>query len=251
MKKSRIVLFLATGMMLFLLTGGAWAYDFNDVTLVEKWQSGAVINPSIDPTPWTGVIGVSSYFNTMGADLSGDILTIYTNWNPRKDGHVNDTNPTIFPNLFTADLFIDEDLDGSFDYAIGLDYNSNYINNIGNVYINPVYQTSHYFWSTSGHIYGGKYNQASPSDVPVHATGTPDPLLSPISVAWTLGSGGLNNQVKIDLSSLNLDSNWSFVWGTATCGNDTITGKVPEPTSMLLLGLGLLGVAVVRRKFSR
>ena len=42
MKKTSMPLFLVTGMLLFLLTGGAWAYIFqitsNEINLIQKWN---------------------------------------------------------------------------------------------------------------------------------------------------------------------------------------------------------------------
>ena len=39
MRKSRIMYSLVIGMLLFVLGGGAWAYQFNDVTQVEAWKT--------------------------------------------------------------------------------------------------------------------------------------------------------------------------------------------------------------------
>jgi hypothetical protein len=231
---------------LALLTGlgvsGALAYSINDTTQVLAYRWAA---PSTYPgwTGWFDVIGTDAEFDTKGADLSGSLLTIYTNWGPARDGD----------GVITADLFIDKGCDGSFDYAVGLDQNVNTHgqDRAGNVYNltgdTSEFSTSFDLFKTDGSvIYGGMYDKGDPKLVPVLATSdTPD---STLDVDWTHIGEGANPDysVAIDLSSLNLGSEWCFVWGTGTCANDTFTGTVPLPPAVLLLGSGLLGMCLLR-----
>ena len=58
--------------------------------------------------------------------------------------------------------------------------------------------------------------------------------------------------VSFDLAGLGLGSNLNLHW-TMSCGNDAINGggritKVSEPGTLALLGIGLLGLGVLRRR---
>jgi hypothetical protein len=58
--------------------------------------------------------------------------------------------------------------------------------------------------------------------------------------------------IALDLTDLPSFSVLGLHWGTATCANDIVEGKVefpvPEPSTMLLLGVGLIGLAGFGRK---
>ena len=56
--------------------------------------------------------------------------------------------------------------------------------------------------------------------------------------------------LEVDLSFLESDINNFTVHYTMRCGNDNLMGQVPEPATILLSGIGLLGIGfVMRRRF--
>jgi hypothetical protein len=215
-----------------LSTTGAWAYTFPNGTLVEYWTG------TTGSGYWVDRIGDPANFETYGANLSGNTLTIFTNWGGEGFSTLGAT---------TAALFIDTDLIAGWNAAIVLDGSDK-----GKIYYNPTYMTSQDVFSGTGHSYGGQYDPSAPKPIPTVVTGgtSIDSLLA--TVTWTpLGS---NPDYSIAINLTNVDNfnplSFAFLWGTGTCANDTAEGKVPIPPTALLFGgalLGLVGLGWRRR----
>jgi hypothetical protein len=232
-----LTLLLGTG----LLATGAWAYTFSDTTLVQEWNG----NGPYGSGPWVDVIGPTGIFDTKGANLSGNTLTIFSNWGVARNGY----DAAYFPGgIQTADLFIDVGLKGTYNYAIQL----NTLAGTGKVYANPSYSTSQDFFKNYPNlVYAGRFNNSNPQPVPTLITG--GTISGTTSVIWTAlaAPGAPDYSVAVDLSGLNLSGqDWGFVWGAGICGNDTFAGQDPVPgdqvpisPTVLLLGSGLLGLA--------
>jgi hypothetical protein len=62
--------------------------------------------------------------------------------------------------------------------------------------------------------------------------------------------GGNHNAVQIDLNQFLSPSDIDnfIVHYTYGCGNDNLMGRVPEPATILLSGIGLLGIGLVMRR---
>ncbi len=227
---------------------------FPNNTHVQQWD-----NKNNNTGVWKDVVGNPSDLETFGANLSGNTLTIYTNWYPGRDNYAG------LVGINTADLFIDIDCNKTYDYAIGLDNGANGDpNRIGKVYIinSPTdYLTSQQIMALYNHNngYGGRYDYNNskglgpfdPLPVPVLSTVNPDGSLS-ADVTWGEGGHGATHSVAIDISDLASElsgHNWCFLWGTGTCANDTAQGNVvPLPGAVLLLGAGIVRLAAYARR---
>ena len=103
-------------------------------------------------------------------------------------------------------------------------------------------RNSDYFFGNSGYIFRNGQEVQRGTGGTAYAGSTVDTSHA--------GMGGYI-EYNILLSSLGISGNTDIglKWGM-TCANDTIEGKVnvPEPSALMLLGLGLLGLGVTARK---
>jgi len=145
-----------------------------------------------------------------------------------------------------ADLALDLDGNGIYEYGIAF-------TNHDNVTAGTLYDVS--TWNESDDYFAG-YIYHHDQIVRI-ANGS---AIGANSLAWYSNdpTGILNNDVADWRISLALDnsylpddwySSFNFFYGGATCANDYIGGSVtPEPATMSLLGLGLLGINFLRRR---
>ncbi|MGO9177501.1 MAG: hypothetical protein ACLQED_15400 [Desulfobaccales bacterium] len=223
MKKTLLLIFMVAAGVALCVTG-AWAYQFNPTTEVEAYQNSGV---SSYPgwTGWFPVIASSgdNNFNIQGANLVGSNLEIFTSWPGATGGDLG---------AVAADLFL---YSAGQSWAVRL---SNTSGQMGGLFINPTYNNPISYFSSTGYIYGGAYDEANPQPVPVWANGSP---IGYQAVTWGTGV------VEVSLAGItgfNI-GDFSFIYPSATCANSVLIGSVPLPPSVLLLGTGLLGLALL------
>ncbi len=147
-----------------------------------------------------------------------------------------------------ADLFITENYYGvDYLWAIPLVDHDTFL--AGYWYTVETVSISDDFEPIDGYTYD--YNHNAPVRIKT-AVGTPYAG----TATWT-DSLGDHPDYTIRLQSIlyedDPDATFDLYWGTATCGNDPVEGTapVPEPSTILLMGIGLLGLVGYSRKRSK
>jgi len=189
-------------------------------------------------TNFAGNAGIDSQFTTNQTGIGYGDLFLSTGWTPNGSSPYNNDNAAN-GNHWTYAFSLDDPLNNSGGngtvYSLGA-------GNAGNHNPDVLLSDSFINCGTSCIYRNGQAVAVNKS----LATATND------TGSWTVGDGFLN--FSFDTAGLDLNpSSFGFHW-TMYCGNDVIEGldpvtvPEPKPAGIFLLGIGLIGLGVVRRR---
>ena len=241
----KFFLMLVAGVM-FIWSGSVLAYTIDDTVNVGK---GTTKGSESSASEWLDYIG--DHFDTEGIDVnmtdSSITITMYTKFN----GLYTYSGD----NFYAADLGLDLNLDGTYEYGVVLTHGTGGDQD----YSAALYKGG--TWKSSYDVLEGK----TINDL-YYGEFYPEP--SSNREAWVkMDSGTKKGDVTINISSSpsglwewtltidknlfdsgDLDNQMGIFWATGTCANDVVEGVVPIPPTILLLGSGLLGFGLLSRR---
>ncbi len=155
-----------------------------------------------------------------------------------------------------ADFFLDFNLDGVYEIGVDLSYGANGFFSSGVYSLNS--------WITSWDIfnsniadkaawYGGWLDfTKEKGDIIVDFDQSSNAKIGDVSGLQRVANNGYFSYTFIIdpaiLKAVGYTDGFGFFFGTAECGNDVIRGVVPEPSTMMLFGFGVLGLSALGRK---
>lgn len=252
---------LATVMTFAALTGSASAYT---ETITDEYIGGNPAGGTDSNSSWDGkdVVGDAAFFgiNKMDVSFSGsslDSVKIYTNYASnlgKYDTHLGDL--FISTNGYnTPDQKFDTNLTGEqWEYALVLNSVAAEVHDKafrGTGGTLSLYQITGSNIGLSHAPAGYLYRNYQEVEINTAQGG----MISNSAGTWSIDKA--TNTLLFDLNFLEQFANvsdYGFHWGMS-CGNDVIEGgataPVPEPSTFVLLGAGLLGAGLVRRRMRK
>ncbi len=212
-----------------ILCGAALATPWTDTTI--HWNSWTDGRASIDNTDAYGTPLFSGGTYIAG---NGSLKQLTFDYYVHSWGSV----------LSAANLFIDMDANGNWDYVVPISSNNSATYNVYDIDVAETDHTGVYILSGAPSGYDWRHNH--PVALRDHGS----------SIAGSVNFSGFdksigNHTTTFDFGSgLALTGNeFIFAW-TVNCANDVVkeTGQVPEPGILMLLGIGLSSLGLLARR---